>query len=152
MSPMPEESQIYVLTTAEIRELLADNETSLGELLREEGVEVKEQIGENPLREQGSRTKDPVSILVATAGVIASLTPIVSRVLERFSRKPIVVKVQRLLPVLDGAGAPVKDNDGNAITYWAEVSEILKEEKAKIPGSSFDVTGPFSLKLSYQDK
>src|SRR5689334_21612935 len=115
---MAEMVPIYVLTTPEVRAFLAENETSLAELLRKEGVDVEEQAGANPVRREEGSTKEPVTILLASAAVIATLTPMVTRVLQRFSRKPVVAQEQVLLPVLDGSGAPVKDKDGQPLTYW----------------------------------
>ncbi len=50
--PMAETVPIYVLATPEVRALLADNETSLAELLRAEGVDVEEQTAANPVRKE----------------------------------------------------------------------------------------------------
>jgi hypothetical protein len=151
MSLMKETVPIYILLSPEIREFLADNQTSLAELLHEEGVEVEAQIAANPVHQEGGSTKDPVSILVASAAVLAALTPLVSRVLDRFSRKPTVVEEQVLLPVLDGSGAPVTDKDGQPYTYWALRPKVLKDEKPKPMGSIIELQGPFGLKVSYKD-
>ena len=142
---------IYVLTTPEVRALLADNETSLGELLRSEGVEVQEQAGANPVRAEGGSAKEPVTIILASAAVIATLTPIITRVLQRFSRKPVVAEEQTLLPVLDGSGAPVRDKDGQPLTYWAKRARVVTAPES-LPGSAINIKGPMGIELTLQDK
>jgi hypothetical protein len=149
---MAEMVPVYVLTTPEVRAFLADNETSLAELLRREGVEVEEEAGANPVRREEGSTKEPVTILLASAAVIATLTPVVTRVLQRFSRKPVVAEEQVLLPVLDGSGAPVKDKDGEPLTYWATRARVLTDAQPKLANSKIEVQGPSGIKVSYEDK
>jgi hypothetical protein len=148
---MADNVPIYVLTTPEVRAFLADNETSLGELLRSEGVQVQEQAGANPVRAEGGSSKEPVTIILASAALVATLTPIITRVLQRFSRTPVVAEEQTLLPVLDASGAPVKDKDGQPLTYWAKRAKVVTAPETP-GGSIINIEGPMGIKLSYQDK
>ncbi len=150
--PMAETVPIYVLATPEVRAFLADNETSLAELLRAEGVDVEEQTAANPVRKEGGSTKEPVTILLASAAVIATLTPVITRILQRFSREPVVAEEQMLLPVLDANGAPVKDKDGQPLTYWASRARILTDAQPKLASSELTIEGPMGIKVSYKDK
>jgi hypothetical protein len=69
-----------------------------------------------------------------------------------FSRKPVVAEEQVLLPVLDGSGAPVKDKDGEPLTYWATRARVLTDAQPKLANSKIEVQGPSGIKVSYEDK
>ncbi len=93
-----------------------------------------------------------MTILLASAAVIATLTPVITRILQRFSREPVVAEEQMLLPVLDANGAPVKDKDGQPLTYWATRARILTDAQPKLAGSELTIEGPMGIKVSYKDK
>src|SRR5437588_13044305 len=115
---MADTIEMYVLTTPGVRAFLADNETSISELLRKEGVKVEEQTAPNPVRREEGSTKEPVTILLASAAVIATLTPMIKSILQRYSKAS--VENQVLLTVLDGSGAVVREKDADALTYWGQ--------------------------------
>ena len=136
---MAETVPIYVLTSPEVQAFLADNGTSLGELLRAEGVPVEERTGPNPVHSEDGAKKEPVTILLASAAVIATITPLIKSILQRYSKPN--VENQVLLPVMDRSGAVVRDKDGQALTHWGQ---------QPLPESKVEVQGPMGIKISFQ--
>ena len=64
---MNSNQQMYILFSPEIEELLADNQTSIGELLKREGVDVKEVFAKDPAKAPDSMERDAVLILFSDA-------------------------------------------------------------------------------------
>ena len=146
---MADDASVYVLDAPEIRAFLANNGTSIGELLRAEGIAVEERRGANPARQGEGATRELVTILLASAKIIAALAPVISTVLGRLVRKDIVVEEWELLPVLDGSGAPVLDKDGRPLTYWAKRHKILNEPKS---GNETEEQRPVCIRITFRDK
>jgi hypothetical protein len=53
--------------------------------------------------------KEPATILVASAAVIAAATPILRELIRSISGRDVVVRERRLLPVEDSKGKMVKE-------------------------------------------
>ena len=74
------QGELVILASSEIQELFADNEVDLVELLRAQGLEVRKGSASEGIPNAEDGLKDPVAILLASSAVIASLTPIISRI------------------------------------------------------------------------
>lgn len=91
MNPSPN-VEIFVFLSREVERALADNHTSIGELLRKyEQLSVDETSGSDPVSgENGSR--DVATVIIASAALIAALTPAISRVIEGIFGNIVMVK------------------------------------------------------------
>ena len=87
------DEQLPVSLSKGVQDVLAENETSLEEILRREGLDVSTRLGS---AENATGTKDAVLILIASSIVIAAATPILTRALEIMSNKPVKVTKHRL--------------------------------------------------------
>src|SRR5258708_988909 len=89
---MKEECSFVLLPSVEIDAFLGDNSTDLGEILNSEGIKVEQRWDLNPAGPPGGREKDPVSIIVASAGAALALVPALSRILSALTHKSVLVK------------------------------------------------------------
>ena len=65
---MKDERDFVLLPSPEIDAFLSDNNTDLVEILGKEGIALEHRRGPDPAAPAGGREKDPVSIIVASAG------------------------------------------------------------------------------------
>jgi hypothetical protein len=147
---LEDQRELVVYASPEVEELLADNEIDLVELLRSEGLEVSRgSVTEGiPVAEAG--LKEPVTILLASAAVIASLTPIISRVISALSHKRVVTKERQLVPVEDSKGNVVRDSSGNPLLHWVDRTRLLESAAKPRDHTSLKVDSPIGLTINFE--
>lgn len=84
MSAAQKTKEVSIFLSPEVRSVLSENQTDVSEILRHEGLNFETRLA-TPRGSVGQ--KDAALILIATAAVIASATPILSRALEALSNK-----------------------------------------------------------------
>lgn len=139
----------YVLDSPDVLALLQDNQTSISELLRQELIEVEESRGSNPIHAGGFADKEPVSIILASAGLVMALTPAISRVLSKLANRPVIVTEKILSPVEDSSGRVVLDGAGQPLTYWADHHSLLQPTESGPTTSNVELKGPLGLSLTF---
>ena len=147
-----DENSFVLLPSPEIDGLLADNGTDLAEILKGEGVEIEQRRAEYPAEAEEGREKDPVSIIVASAGAALALVPVLSRVLSALAHKTVLVKEMVLVPVEDSAGNVIRDSAGNPCLHWMEHSRLLESVPQSSPKSNVTAKGPLGLNFTYSEK
>ncbi len=146
---MEAQQEIFVFASPEIQELLVNNGTDLVELLNQEGIAVRRGYVQDPTQSGDSGYKDPVTIILATAALVMTLTPTIKAVIEAMSHKVIEVKEKVLVPVEDSHGNIVYDAAGQPKLYWIERTQ-LKETTKGIPEESISLKAPLAFELTYK--
>jgi hypothetical protein len=141
---------IFVKSSREVAELMADSEVSWSEVLRLANLNVQETKLADPVPSLDSRTKEPVTVLLASAGIVMALAPALSRVLHEIFRRPVKVTERVLLPVEDSSGSVVRDNHGNPTFQWVDRTRLLTPEQSSAK-SSASLKGPFQLELKIEE-
>ena len=88
------DSTLYTFAAADIAEFLHNNNVNLVDLLAREGFDVREGASSD-LSEAGA--KDATLVILASAAVIATMQPVLKRLLEGLLYKPI--RVTEMTPV-----------------------------------------------------
>jgi hypothetical protein len=127
---MEGQTEIFVLASPEVEDILADNGINFEELLKREGCAVKEHKGQDPVQ-LGSGEKDVVTIILASAALVAALTPILSKAIQSLTYKDVVVYETVLVPVEDSAGNVVRDSSGQPKMQWIKRSKLLESTRDK---------------------
>jgi hypothetical protein len=143
------QGELVILASPEIRELLVDNEVDIVELLRAEGLEVRRGSASEGISDAEDGLKEPVTILLASAAVIASLTPIISRIISSLTHKRVITKERVLVPVEDSKGEIIRDTAGNPILHWVERARLL-ESASSHDHTSLKVEGPAGLTINFE--
>lgn len=125
----------FLFLSSEVQQLLDQHETSIEELLRRADSHIKVDIGEDPAKASEGQ-KEPATILLASAAVIASLTPILREVIRGLSGRDPVISERRLVPTLDAKGEVVRDSKGEPVLYWTDVSS----QAIKIKGFGVEIS------------
>jgi hypothetical protein len=78
------DTKIYLDLSEEIQQLLADNETSIADILQDENIEVSDiTAGVMPQEsEEGARTREVVTIILASSAAVAVIGFTISNVLN----------------------------------------------------------------------
>jgi hypothetical protein len=142
--------ELVVYASPEVEELLADNEIDLVELLRSEGLEVSRGSATEGIPVAEAGLKEPVTILLASAAVIASLTPIISRVISSLSHRRVVTKERLLVPVEDSIGNIVRDSGGNPLLHWVDRTRLLESAAKPSDRTSLKVDSPIGLTINFE--
>jgi hypothetical protein len=149
---MESDQQVFCFLSPEIDALLADNDTSIVELLRHEGLNVSQVSAERWPPTTSLGYKEPVSLIIASAAVAVALTPILTRVIETLSRRPVIVEEQVLIPAEDSKGNVVHDELGKRIIHWVNRKKVLVSEDnhSKQDSSLVKIKGPIGLSITYK--
>lgn len=144
---MEPKEELFVFASTEIETILAENQTSLADLLKREGYDVEKAVREDPASiDSEDKTREITTVLLASAAVIAALTPIVIQVIKSLTyNKDVVVHEKVLVPIEDSAGNVVRDASGEPLLKWEERSKILEstsgttQNELKIKAFGFEI-------------
>jgi len=148
---MTDQVEVFLQVPEEINQLLADLGTTWAELLREEGLEVRQAYEADPTSQAGSSEKEPVTILLASAGLVMALAPAIARLITSLSRRPVKVTETMLVPVEDSKGNVVRDGNGSPVLHWVDRTRLLESQSATSGKSSASLEGPLGLKLKLDE-
>jgi hypothetical protein len=118
------EERVELLLSREVEELLADNGINLAELLARHGTGLRVELA-TATGVGASRDKDVAAVLVATAAVIASATPLIIHAFNRLTARPVLVTRVVRVPVEDSTGAVVRDAAGEPVLAWESRPEFV---------------------------
>jgi hypothetical protein len=116
-------------------------------LLRSEGISTTLAFAQNPVIDEGSNQKDPAIVILASAALVISLTPILSRVLASLSRKPVLIKDKALVPVEDSSGNILTNAKGEPILRLEDRSRYVEATSEKDLGK-LEIKG-FGISISF---
>ena len=142
-----ESVRFYVKLDPELAQLLSAHDVELGELLvRQTDIE-RYEIGTDPAH-AGSKSAE--MILIASAAVILSATPIILAAIQALSHRPIIAKNLVLVDEVDGEGRVLVNKDGSARKRWVEQTQIIESrsrtETTKFEGSASGMLVKFDSK------
>ncbi|HKP53389.1 MAG TPA: hypothetical protein VJ183_12170 [Chloroflexia bacterium] len=141
------ELDVFISSNPELDALLADNQTNLVELLEREGIRVRRKFAQDPAANAETGTKEPVSIIIASAALIAVLTPTIQKLISALTRKSVVVEEQVLIPVEDSRGNVIMDKDGQPILHWVTRTELIESKNKPQEETSTSISGPMKLEI-----
>lgn len=145
---MENQEPVFVFASPEIQEILTDNQISIVDILRQKGFDVSEGFAQDPAQGAGSGYKDAATIILASAGLIAALTPIISQVISTLAHRAVLVREIALLPVVDDQGNVVRDASGEPTLYWAPHTRLIESTEPQ-GASSVSVQG-LGIKISLE--
>jgi hypothetical protein len=145
-----DQQEAFVFLSPEMQELLADNQISLQELLRSQGVDAQLKLGQDPAASPVAGHKEPATIIIASAAVIAALTPLLVKAFETLAYKPVVVKEQIVVAVEDSQGNVVRDANGNPVLHWVDRTRVIETDTRPRDETSVDIKGPLGISVGYK--
>ncbi len=142
---MEEQTEAFIFAAPEVEQLLADNGTSIDELLRRQGYEVDRGTTGNPATDADKGTREIATTILASAALVAAMTPILMKIIQSLTYKGVVVHETVLIPIEDSSGDIISDSDGNAKLQWVRRSKLLESsrdpatQEVKIKALGFEV-------------
>jgi hypothetical protein len=124
------QEETFLFLAPEVERFFSKNEIDINQLLKKSGQKIEIRLGHNP---EKPGAKEPVTILFASAAVIAALTPILRDLIRNLSGQNVVVRERRLLPVEDSKGNAVRDASGAPILKWVDVVKGEVPDRAAQP-------------------
>jgi len=148
-------TKIYLDLTEELQQLLSENQTSIADILKHENIEAKFAYGKIPdYEDQEGRSKDVVTIILASSAAIVAIGIAISIVLHTLNRKPHLVQVEELVELRDAGGNLLLDATGTPQFKRIKKYELL-EPRPEDSGKNFEMEnkdGSFVLKVSAETK
>ncbi|NEP80071.1 MAG: hypothetical protein F6K17_15540 [Okeania sp. SIO3C4] len=142
---------IFILTSPDVKELLADNQIDLVEVLQKEGINVSQEFAQDPTVDPKSGHKDVATVIMASAVLILAITPVLSKVIAALSHKKVVVKELVCLPVEDSSGNVVRNSSGEPILQWVERTHFLESSTEIESGKKISLKTPVGIAVSYEE-
>jgi hypothetical protein len=141
------QDEVFFFLSPELENYLSENDIGARELFQKAGFETAVRLGEDPAARSTGK-KEPATILLASAAVIAAATPIVRELIRNISGREAVVRERRLLPVEDSKGNEVRNTAGEPILHWVDVSKGHAPDQAP---QSIKIKG-FGIEISFGGK
>ena len=144
---MEDQHELFIFASPEVEELLADSRTNLVELLQQEGVVVQRGAAPDPAADRSAGTKEPTTVILASAAVVAAITPLLIKVVERLTRKTALVVEKVPVALLDRNGEVVRDSSGKPICRWMDRTRIVTEQDQSPEERSVTIQGPLGIAI-----
>jgi hypothetical protein len=145
---MDEQQRVFLIPSPEVQELLADNELSLVDVLQRDGLAIEHTAAPHPTVGADAGHKEPVTVIFASAALIAALTPTISKIIGALSHKRVVVEAVDLVPVEDSRGNVVRDAFGDPILVPKARTEIVESSRAALETTTVGLKGPMQISIS----
>jgi hypothetical protein len=146
---MEGQQEVFVFLSPEIQELLADNQTDLVDLLRQEGVDVRSGFVQDPSSSSDAGHKEPVTVILASAALVLALTPLLTKLIEALSHEAVIVTEQVLVPVEDSQGQIVRDKEGQPVLHWVERNRVVESAARPSEETAVDIKG-YGISVGYK--
>jgi phosphoserine phosphatase len=123
--------EIFIFPTAEIEQLLLENQIDLVKELKEQGLIVERSFTPDPAKEKSSQERDLTLVIVASGITVVAVSQAISKIIETLARRPILVKETICTPVLDSAGNFTRQINGEILMEWKEEYKLLEPTQPK---------------------
>lgn len=141
-------TKIYLELAKEIEELMADNEISIEEILEREHIEAEVTSGVVPYQsEEGARTKDIVTIILASSAAVAAIGFAFSQVLHEVSNKPHLIEFYENEELRDADGKILIDGDGKPQLKPVKKYEFVESQRTRDIEFSFGLKNGIVIKM-----
>ncbi len=114
-------------------------------------MDVRQEFAKDPTADANSGCKDATSVILASAALVLSITPFLSKIISALSHKRVLVKEKVLVPVEDSSGNVVRDSFGEPILHWLERSRLLESSEEMPSKTKMVLKGPYRLEVTYED-
>jgi hypothetical protein len=151
---MPD-TKIYLEFDDEIQQALADSRLSIEDILRYQAIEGEVTYGVVPYQvEEGAKSKEVVTIILAGSVAIAAIGFAISQVLNAYYGKPHFVEYYENEELRDKDDKILVDDEGKPIFKKVRKQEIVqpkKEEKRQFE-ANLDLKNGMVMKFSSDTK
>jgi hypothetical protein len=144
---MAPQDQVFLFLSPEVDRFLTENGVTTRELLGKANLKVGIQLGDNPASSSAGE-KEPATILLASAALVAAATPILRELIRGLSGREAVVRERHLLPVEDSKGNVMHDVAGAPILHWVDIVKGAAPDQAS---QAIHIKG-FGIEISFGGK
>lgn len=144
---MDSQDQVFLFLSPDVDRFLAENSVTTRELFAKANIEAEIQFGNNPAS-TGVGAKEPATILLASAALIAAATPILRELIRNLSGRDAVVRERHLLPVEDSEGNVIYNAAGAPILQWVDIAKGGAPDQAP---QAIHIKG-FGIEISFGGK
>ncbi|MDG4787995.1 hypothetical protein O7626_18965 [Micromonospora sp. WMMD1102] len=142
--------RLTVFVSRELEGLLVGNSTGVVDILRAHQVDFEVEFGHGGTAPGAGAERDLVLTLLASAAVVATVTPLVRTVLDRLTNRPVVATELRLVPVESSSGEVVRAADGTPVLHWVEVRRLLDDggrDRSRTERLNLTLEGPLGVRF-----
>lgn len=119
--------KIYLEFSDELQDVLNENGISIEDILAQEEIDAEVTYGVMPAQaEEGARSKDIVTIILASSALVLAIGAAISKILSTLQHKPHLVEYEEVVVLQDGKGKVLKDKDGNPLLERVKRYELLE--------------------------
>jgi hypothetical protein len=146
---MEQHETVYVFASREVQGLLADSETDLVELLNREGLPVRRGFARDPAHANDAGHKEPTSVILVSAALVAALTPTLAKIIAALSHKAVAVEEEVAVPLEDSTGRVVRGAAGEPVIHWVKRARIVESTEKPQEQSSWSIKG-LGLRIDFK--
>jgi len=149
-------TKIFLEFDDELQKILIENQLKISDVLRNEGVEASFTYGIAPYQmEEGTRTKEVVTIILASSLLVASIGYAVSRVLNEINNKPHYVDYYENVELRDKNGNILIDEEGKPFFKKVRKQKIIQPRGREVKDlfeANFDLKNGIVMKFGSELK
>jgi hypothetical protein len=142
--------RLYIHFSPEVERDIADNALDIPAVLKTRGLQLQLQRAADPAVRGDNALKDTALVLVATASVIAAATPLLKEVIQAISRRTVLVKDRKTVPVEDSSGNIVTNSNGQPLLQWVETAHVVQTGPPASERQVLGIKGPMGISISYE--
>ena len=150
------QTKIYLELSDEFQQLLADNRISIEYILQNENIDAEVTYGIMPYpTEEGARTKELVTIILAASGAVVAISFAISKVLNMLYNKPHIVEISENKELRDKNGNILLDEEGKPLFKPVKRYELIeprREERKDEFEFSFGLKNGIRIKVKSEEK
>jgi hypothetical protein len=125
-------TKFYIELSSDIEELLANNQVTLADILQKENIDADVLSGAVPYQqEEGVKTKEIVTIILASSASIAIITLAITNFLKAWHQKPIFVECDELEPIKNDDGTILLNDNGEPYLRIVKKHKMIEPDKIK---------------------
>jgi len=150
---MNEKKSVHLFVDDDLQTLLYENKYDLAEMLIQKGYDVNSSYEKNPTYSIDNVSRSSAAeIIIASAALILSLTPVIQSIIETLTHKEVVVVNKVAVPVQTKEGKIVKDSYGNPLLNWIDIVQIEETTNKSPEEIVLSMKGPFGWEIKYKSK
>jgi len=147
------EIKIYLELDDDIQQFVESN-VNIADVLQTENIDAEVTYGVgNYLSEEGARTKDVVTIILASSALLVSIAFAISQLLNTYYNKPILIEFYEIHELKDSNGNLLRDEDGKPQLIKVKKYQLIEpREQSAIQNLEFQFSLRDGIVIKFNSK
>ena len=146
-------TKIFLELSEDIEKIFLENSITIEEILDREGLEAEVTTGTAPYQsEKQARTKDLVTIILASSAAVAAVCFAISQILHEVFNKPHLVEIYECDELRDDNNEILLDDKGKPLLKPKKRYELIESQKNRNMEFNLGIKNGIVIKINSGDQ